>query len=40
MSENALKFVFEWKNLNIETQTGYFLISIIYGGQSLDSKNI
>jgi hypothetical protein len=39
MSKNALKFEFVWKSLNIETQTGYFLISIIYSGQSLDSKN-
>jgi hypothetical protein len=37
MSKNALKFEFAWKSLKIETQTGY-LISIIYSGQSLDSK--
>ena len=38
MSKNALKFKFVWKILNIETQIVYFLISIIYSGQSLDSK--
>ena len=38
MSKNALKFEIVWKSLNIETQSGYFLISIIYSGQSLDSK--
>jgi hypothetical protein len=38
MSKNALKFEFVWKNLNIETQIDYFLISIIYSGQSLDYR--
>jgi hypothetical protein len=37
--KNALKYEFVWQILNIETQTGYFLISIIYSGKSLDSKN-
>ena len=38
MSKNALNFEFLWKSLKFEAQTGYFLISIIYSGQSLDSK--
>jgi hypothetical protein len=38
MSKNTLKFEFVWKSLKVETQTGYFLISIIHSGQFLDSK--
>jgi hypothetical protein len=38
MSKNALKFKFIWKRMKIETQTGYFLVAIIYSGQSLDFR--
>jgi hypothetical protein len=38
MSKNTLKIEFVWKSLKIQTKAGYFLIFIIYSGQSLDSK--